>query len=150
MTGTRGFADVIKLPPDTRAATAAATATVAAALISWIIVLKRMNGMDMGPGMTLGSFPSFIGNWVVMMAAMMLPSAVPMVASFARLSGDETRGRPPQACSLALTFSFGPCLAPLPTLSTVLSCSLICRLCPGIGKALYSLGRRSRVPVCTG
>jgi predicted metal-binding membrane protein len=36
-----------------------------------------MNGMDMGTATQLGSFGSFIAVWVVMMAAMMLPTATP-------------------------------------------------------------------------
>src|SRR5215208_4629756 len=42
-----------------------------------------MRGMDMGPGTHLGSLSFFAGTWTVMMAAMMLPSALPAVASFA-------------------------------------------------------------------
>ena len=41
--------------------------------------------MDAGPGTDLGGLGWFVGVWVTMMAAMMLPSAVPMV-----------RGRPPR------------------------------------------------------
>jgi hypothetical protein len=32
-----------------------------------------MDGMDMGVATELGSFGSFVGLWVTMMAAMMLP-----------------------------------------------------------------------------
>jgi predicted metal-binding membrane protein len=84
----------MRLRPEGRAA----TATVAAAAVAWIVVSRRMNGMDMGPGTSLGSFPSFIGIWVVMMAAMMLPSSVPAVAGFARLR--TVRGRGPIPTSL--------------------------------------------------
>jgi predicted metal-binding membrane protein len=45
----------------------------------------RMHGMDMGPGTNPGTFGFYIVTWVVMMAAMMLPSAVPMVTGYARL-----------------------------------------------------------------
>ena len=44
-----------------------------------------MHGMDMGPGTNPGTFGFYIVTWVVMMAAIMLPSAVPMVAGYARL-----------------------------------------------------------------
>jgi predicted metal-binding membrane protein len=44
-----------------------------------------MNRMDMAGG-ELGALPSLIGIWTVMMAAMMLPSAVPVVAAVARAS----------------------------------------------------------------
>ena len=42
--------------------------------------MAEMDGMDMG----LGSLESFAAIWVVMMAAMMLPSAIPVVVEFAR------------------------------------------------------------------
>ena len=41
--------------------------------------------MDAGPGTDLGAFGWFMGVWVTMMAAMMLPSAVPAVPMFAGL-----------------------------------------------------------------
>ena len=46
-----------------------------------------MAGMDMG----LGPIESFAVTWVVMMAAMMLPSAIPVVLEFAR-SAEGRRG----------------------------------------------------------
>jgi predicted metal-binding membrane protein len=42
--------------------------------------MADMDGMDMG----LGPIESFAATWVVMMAAMMLPSAIPLVLEFAR------------------------------------------------------------------
>ena len=41
--------------------------------------------MDAGPWTSLGSFGWFLGIWVVMMAAMMLPSVAPTVALYARM-----------------------------------------------------------------
>ncbi len=53
-----------------------------------------MRGMDAGPGTDLGALGWFIGIWVTMMAAMMLPSAAPMVLLFDRISGERAqRGR---------------------------------------------------------
>src|SRR5712671_3466998 len=46
-----------------------------------------MNGMDMGVATRLGSFAFFAALWVVMMAAMMLPGAVPAVLRRAHASG---------------------------------------------------------------
>jgi predicted metal-binding membrane protein len=46
-----------------------------------------MGGMDMGVATRLGSFTSFVALWVPMMAAMMLPSAVPAVLRRAHASG---------------------------------------------------------------
>ena len=63
----------------TRARTAAAAAlTLALAAASWYSVLE-MRGMDMGVATRLGSFAFFLGVWVSMMAAMMLPGAIPAV-----------------------------------------------------------------------
>jgi predicted metal-binding membrane protein len=52
---------------------------VGMALAGWLITDRRMAGMDAGPGTDLGSFGFYISSWVVMMAAMMFPSIVPMV-----------------------------------------------------------------------
>jgi len=89
------------VPRPRRVSTAAVwLAVTAAALVCWILTVDRMDGMDMGPGTPLGSFPWFLGLWVTMMAAMMLPSALPMVLLFARVSqGKRERGgsAPPTA-----------------------------------------------------
>ena len=64
----------------TTAATAVAlTATLGLAAGSWVVVVRQMNGMDMGVATTLGSFTFFIALWVSMMAAMMLPGSAPAV-----------------------------------------------------------------------
>jgi predicted metal-binding membrane protein len=42
--------------------------------------------MDDGPGTDLGAVGWFLGVWVVMMAAMMLPSVAPTVALYARMA----------------------------------------------------------------
>jgi predicted metal-binding membrane protein len=55
-----------------------------AAAIAWVVTVDRMQGMDAGPGTDLGSFGWFAGVWAVMMAAMMLPSLVPMAGAYAR------------------------------------------------------------------
>jgi predicted metal-binding membrane protein len=52
-----------------------------------VIAVWRMNGMDMGVATRLGSFGVFAGVWVAMMAAMMLPGAVPAVLRRAHASG---------------------------------------------------------------
>src|SRR5262249_7587677 len=64
----------------------AGAALVAVALIAWIVTYRRMHGMDAGPGTDLGGLFWFVGIWVTMMAAMMLPSAAPMVLVFSRLN----------------------------------------------------------------
>ena len=62
------------------AATAAALAvTLGLAAAAWVVAVRQMSGMDMGVATRLGSFAFFAGVWVTMMAAMMLPGAVPAV-----------------------------------------------------------------------
>ena len=75
----------------TRAAALAATLGLAAG--SWVIAVWQMHGMDMGVATRLGPFVFFIAVWVVMMAAMMLPGAVPAVLSRAQAS-DAARAVP--------------------------------------------------------
>jgi predicted metal-binding membrane protein len=52
--------------------------------VCWAITAQRMQGMDMGPGTDLGSLGWFALVWVTMMAAMMLPSLMPMALTFDR------------------------------------------------------------------
>jgi predicted metal-binding membrane protein len=59
----------------------AALALIAVAGLAWLLTGERMAGMDMGPGTDPGSLAFYVPVWVGMMAAMMLPSAVPMVAA---------------------------------------------------------------------
>jgi predicted metal-binding membrane protein len=59
------------------------------AAIGWWFTVDRMQGMDSGPWSDLGALGWFLGVWVVMMAAMMLPSAAPTLALYARM----VRGR---------------------------------------------------------
>jgi predicted metal-binding membrane protein len=61
------------------------------ALAAWIVTYERMRGMDAGPGTDLGTFGWFLGIWVTMMAAMMLPSAAPMLLLFDRVANERTR-----------------------------------------------------------
>jgi predicted metal-binding membrane protein len=63
-----------------------AAALVATALVAWAVTLERMRGMDAGPGTDLGGFGWFLGVWVTMSAAMMLPSALPGAVALARVS----------------------------------------------------------------
>jgi predicted metal-binding membrane protein len=61
--------------------------------------MAGMAGMDMG----LGSIQSFAVTWVVMMAAMMLPSAIPVVLEFAR-TAERRRGWAVATGVLAVTY----------------------------------------------
>jgi predicted metal-binding membrane protein len=62
-------------------------ALLAAALGAWIVTVELMRGMDAGPGTDLGSLGWFLGIWVTMTAAMMLPSAAPMTLLYAQSAG---------------------------------------------------------------
>jgi predicted metal-binding membrane protein len=64
---------------------------LAAALVTWIVTVSRMRGMDAGPGTDLGSVGWYVGVWVTMMAAMMFPAAAPMVLIFHRVSRERAR-----------------------------------------------------------
>jgi predicted metal-binding membrane protein len=60
-------------------------ALLVATLAGWAVAITRMRGMDDGPGTDLGTLTSFLGLWLTMMVAMMLPSVAPMVLIFARV-----------------------------------------------------------------
>ncbi len=54
------------------------------AALAWLVTVDQANGMGNGPG-TMGlTFLAFLALWVVMMAAMMLPSVAPMVVVWVR------------------------------------------------------------------
>jgi len=46
----------------------------------WVVAVRQMSGMDTGTATELGSLGFFVAAWVPMMAAMMLPGAVPAAA----------------------------------------------------------------------
>jgi predicted metal-binding membrane protein len=75
------------------------TSTFGVAAACWLVAAQQMSGMDMGTETTLGSFPFFLGVWVSMMAAMMLPGALPAVSQFVR-----TQGRPLAAPLFAASY----------------------------------------------
>jgi len=66
-------------------------ALFAIAAFGWWWTVRQMRGMDGGPWTDLGAVSSFLGIWVVMMAAMMFPSVAPTVALYSRM----TRQRSP-------------------------------------------------------
>jgi predicted metal-binding membrane protein len=66
---------------------AALAAVLGVAGICWVIAIRQMRGMDMGTATDLGSLGFFVAAWVPMMAAMMLPGAVPAVSRFIRDTG---------------------------------------------------------------
>ncbi|MBJ7600989.1 MAG: hypothetical protein DLM67_18295 [Candidatus Nephthysia bennettiae] len=80
--------------------------TVAAVLglaaVAWAVTAWQMLA---APGMTmgLGTPASFVTTWAVMMAAMMLPSALPLVYRFARLA-EGRRSQPAAVAVLGLVY----------------------------------------------
>ena len=66
-------------------------ALVAVAALAWFEVVRSastmsdMAGMGMVMSPTLSGFVAFVAAWTVMMAAMMLPSAAPMIALYAAM-----------------------------------------------------------------
>ncbi len=69
-----------------RASRSATAVTLAAAALCWAILASQagaMSAMESG----LGTLPSFIGTWTLMMAAMMLPSALSFIRAYAGLPG---------------------------------------------------------------
>jgi predicted metal-binding membrane protein len=63
------------------------TSTLGVAAAGWVIAIRYMSGMDMGVASRLGSFAFFVALWVSMMAAMMLPGAIPAVVRRADAGG---------------------------------------------------------------
>ena len=70
----------------------AAVLLLAIALAAWIVTVGRMRGMDAGPGTDLGGLGWFLGIWLTMTAAMMLPSSALMVLAYARASPTARAG----------------------------------------------------------
>jgi predicted metal-binding membrane protein len=83
----------------------AALVVLAVAGVAWAATVHHarsmadMAGMDMG----LGPIGAFAATWIVMMAAMMLPSAIPVVLEFAR-TAERRRGWHVATGVLALTY----------------------------------------------
>jgi len=78
-----------------------------AAALAWVVTADRMQGMDAGPGTDLGSFSWFAGVWAVMMAAMMLPSLVPMAGAYAAKARTGSADVTPQSLLLTTLFTAG-------------------------------------------
>ena len=61
-------------------------------VVAWAVTVERMQGMDAGPGTDLGGLGWYLGIWVTMTAAMMLPSEAPAALLVARLTAACQRG----------------------------------------------------------
>ena len=79
-----------------------ALAFLMVAALAWVLTIAQSRSMD-DMTMGLGSIGPFVTGWVVMMAAMMLPSATPLVFEFAR-SGEGRRGWQAATALLGVTY----------------------------------------------
>jgi len=70
-----------------------ASLLLATAAVAWVAVIALAAGMgSMSTNMDLG-LPSFLGIWLLMMTAMMLPSVTPFAALYATTLADRRAGR---------------------------------------------------------
>src|SRR4051794_39988048 len=92
----RGFCPACRLfqtgdgPQEIAAPGLIALAFLIVAALAWAWTIERMSSMD-DMAMGLGSFGPFVATWSVMMAAMMLPTATPLLFEFAQNS-ERRRG----------------------------------------------------------
>jgi predicted metal-binding membrane protein len=81
------------------------------AAVGWVVTVNRMEGMDMGPGTDLGGLGWFAGVWAVMMAAMMLPSLIPMAGAYAEQARGGSGEITPASLTRTALFTAGYLLA---------------------------------------
>jgi predicted metal-binding membrane protein len=62
--------------------------------VLWTMLTDDMAGMDMVMTPTIADGLAFVAAWAIMMAAMMLPSALPMIALYAATQRGERRAAP--------------------------------------------------------
>jgi predicted metal-binding membrane protein len=92
----RGFCPACRLfqtgdtPQEIAAPAMIALVFLLAAALAWAFTIARSSSMD-DMSMGLGSIDAFIVSWAVMMAAMMFPSALPLVFEFAQ-DAERRRG----------------------------------------------------------
>jgi len=70
--------------------------------LAWALTIAWSRAMD-DMAMGLGSFDQFVASWAVMMAAMMLPSAIPLVFEFAQ-NTERRRGWQAATALLGATY----------------------------------------------
>ena len=66
---------------------------VAIAALAWVITVGQARHMGIGPGTMGMALPLFLVLWVVMMAAMMLPSVAPVAITWAKGIARQATGR---------------------------------------------------------
>ena len=62
-------------------------ATLALIAGSWVVARRQMHGLDVGAATAPGALGSFVALWVPMMAAMMLPAAIPAIVRGVGVAG---------------------------------------------------------------
>jgi predicted metal-binding membrane protein len=104
----RGFCPACRLflasdtPHEIAAPALIALAFLVVAALAWVVTIVRMRSMhDMAMG--LDSFGPFVVSWAVMMAAMMFPSAIPLVFEFAQ-HAERRRGWQAATAVLGVTY----------------------------------------------
>jgi predicted metal-binding membrane protein len=75
------------------AAPASWIALLAAAAVAWVLTVRSASGMSPGPGTMGRDLPGFVVLWVLMMAAMMLPSVAPTVGLYLHTLRARSTGR---------------------------------------------------------
>ena len=104
----RGFCPACRLfqtgdaPQEIAAPALIALAFLVVAALAWVLTIVRMSSMD-DMAMGLGSFDAFVVSWAVMMAAMMFPSALPVVFEFAQ-HAERRRGWQAATAVLGVTY----------------------------------------------
>src|SRR5919198_2785220 len=104
----RGFCPACRLfqtgdiPQEIAAPALIALAFLVVAALAWALTIVRMTSMD-DMAMGLGAFDAFVASWAVMMAAMMLPSAIPLVFEFAQRA-ERRRGWQAATALLGVTY----------------------------------------------
>jgi predicted metal-binding membrane protein len=104
----RGFCPACRLfrtgdgPQEIAAPALVALAFLIVAATAWPLTIAQSRSMD-DMTMGLGSMGPFVAGWTVMMAAMMLPSATPLVFEFAR-NAEGRRGWQAATALLGVTY----------------------------------------------
>jgi predicted metal-binding membrane protein len=104
----RGFCPACRLfrtgdgPQEIAAPALVALAFLIVAALAWPLTIAQSRSMD-DMTMGLGSMGPFVAGWTVMMAAMMLPSATPLVFEFGR-NAEGRRGWQAATALLGVTY----------------------------------------------
>ena len=104
----RGFCPACRLfqtgdgPQEIAAPALIALAFLIVAALAWALTIARSRSMD-EMAMGLGAFGPFVASWAVMMAAMMLPSSIPLVFEFAQ-NVERRRGWRAATAVLGVTY----------------------------------------------